>query len=103
MLQKPWFKVFVWFMATFFFFLASGVVISVFRPSPTEAEVMQFMMGMMSAMDKSMMGVIMGMESSAFMQSVMRYTVIITMPVIITGIVGGLIWRVLQRRDENVQ
>ena len=103
MLQKPWFKVFVWFMATFFFFLASGVVISIFRPGPTEAEVMQFMMSMMSAMDKSMMGVIMGMESSAFMQSVMRYTVIITMPVIIAGIVGGLIWRVLQRRDENVQ
>lgn len=93
MLQKPWFKIFVWFLAIFFFFLASGVVISMFKPGPTESEVMQFMMGMMSAMDNSMMGVSMNMESSGSMSTIMRWMSILTLPIIFISIVIGLLLR----------
>lgn len=102
MLQKPWFKVFIWFMATFFFFLASGVVISIFRPGPSETEVMQFMMSMMQAMDRSMMGVIMNMEQSTQMQSIMSFVTLITLPIIILSIIAGVIVRISQRRGGHV-
>ncbi len=102
MLQKPWFKIFVWFMATFFFFLASTVIVSIFRPGPSETEVMQFMMSMMQAMDRSMMGVIMNMEQSAEMQSIMSFVTLITLPVILICIIAGVIIRISQRRDGHV-
>ena len=102
MLQKPWFKVFVWFMATFFFFLASTVIISIFRPGPSETEVMQFMMSMMNAMDRSLMGVIMNMEQSAQMQSIMSFVSLITLPIIVVSIIAGVIIRISQRRDGHV-
>ncbi|HYE84475.1 MAG TPA: hypothetical protein VEG39_20220 [Clostridia bacterium] len=101
MLQKPWFKVFVWFMATFFFFLASGVVISIFRPGPSEAEAMQFMMSMMNAMDKSMMGVIMNIAHSTLMQSIISFVAIGTFPIIVVSVIAGVIIRIAQRRSGH--
>lgn len=93
MLQKPWFKLFIWFMAIFFFFLTSGVIISIFKPGPSEAEVMQFMMGMMSAMDNSMMGVAMNMESDGSLNAIMGLTAVIAVPIIIVSIVIGFLIR----------
>jgi len=102
MMQKPWFKVFIWFMATFFFFLAAGVVISVFRPGPTESEVMKFMMGMMSAMDNSMMGVAMGIESDNTLKSVIKMANSIALPVIVISIIAGIGIKLWQRGGKDV-
>lgn len=99
MLQKPWFKLFVWFIATFFFFLAAGVVISILKPGPSEAEVMKFMMGMMSAMDNSMMGVIMNMEGNSLIGSVVALSSRIAVPVMVFSFVLGFAIRLMQRRD----
>lgn len=101
MMQKPWFKLFIWFMATFFFFLASGVVISIFKPGPSENEVMRFMMGMMSAMDNSMMGVAMSLESNAALKSVIVLASVLALPVIIASIFAGIAIRLWQRGGKN--
>lgn len=102
MMQKPWFKIFIWFIATFFFFLAAGVLISIFRPGPTEGEVMQFMSGMMSAMDRSMMGVAMGVENDVLLSTILLMAGNIAIPVIITGIAAGFGIRIWQRRGKDV-
>lgn len=101
MMQKPWFKVFIWFVTTFIFFLASGVVISIFRPGPSESEVMQFMMGMMSAMDNSMMGVAMSIEKDGALRSVLALANAMALPVILISIFAGIVIRLWQRRDKN--
>jgi hypothetical protein len=93
MLQKPWIKLFIWFMAIFFFFLTSAVIISIFKPGPSEAEVMQFMAGMMSAMDNSMMGVAMDIKSDGSLNSVMGLTAVIAIPIILISIVIGFLIR----------
>lgn len=93
MLQKPWFKIFIWFMAIFFFFLTSGVIISIFKPGPSEAEAMQFMTGMMSAMDKSMMGVAMNMESNGSLNAIMGLSLVTAIPIIVASIVVGVLIR----------
>ena len=101
MMQKPWFKVFIWFMATFFFFLAAGVIISVFRPGPSESEVMKFMEGMMSAMDRSMMGVAMNLENDGTLKSVIALSTSIAIPVILISIAAGFGIRLRQRRGDD--
>ena len=101
MMQKPWFKVFIWFVTTFFFFLAAGVVISVFRPGPSESDVMKFMMGMMSAMDNSMMGVAMSIESNSPLREVVTLANSIAVPVIIVSVIAGVLIRLWQRGDKK--
>ena len=100
MLQKPWFKLFIWFLAIFFFFLASGVIISIFKPGPTEAEVMQFMMGMMTAMDKSMMGAAMNMEGDGSLNAIMVMTSIIAVPIILISFVIGMLLRLKSQGEK---
>lgn len=102
MLQKPWFKVFVWFLTIFFFFLASGVIISILKPGPTEGEVMQFMMGMMSAMENSMMGISMSLEQHSELAYLIALSSSISLPVIAICIVFGLIIRLRKQVDKNV-
>lgn len=101
MMQKPWFKVFIWFVVTFFFFLAAGVVISVFRPGPSEGDVMKFMMGMMSAMDNSMMGQAMSIESNSFLREVVTLANSIAVPVVIISVIAGVLIRLWQRGDKK--
>lgn len=102
MVQKPWFKVFVWFMATFFFFLSSGVVISIFKPGPSENEVMRFMSGMMSAMDSSIMGIAMGVEGNSTLRNIIAYSYFMLVPIIAISIVIGFIIRIRQGGKKNV-
>jgi hypothetical protein len=103
MLQKPWFKVFIWFLSTFFFFLASAVIISMLKPGPSESEVMQFMMGMMGAMDKSLMGVSMSIKHDANLQFIIALSTMVIMPVIVISIIAGFVIRYVHRRKEDVQ
>ncbi|MCX7922264.1 MAG: hypothetical protein N3B21_09680 [Clostridia bacterium] len=102
MLQKTWVKLFIWFMAIFFFFLAAGVVISALKPGPSENEAMNFMMGMMSAMDSSMMGVAMNIENDNALQAVIALSTSIALPIMLVSIVAGVGIRLWQRRDRNV-
>ena len=102
MMQKPWCKIFIWFIASFFFFLASGVVISIFRPGPTEAEVMQFMMGMMSAMDASMMGVAMNLENDSSLKNIILLSTSLILPIILLSTLAGIFIRLSKRGGKNV-
>lgn len=102
MLQKPWFKVFVWFMATFFFFLSSGVIISIFGPGPSENDVMRFMSGMMSAMENSIMGISMSIESNDAFRKVILFSYYMLSPIIAVSIVMGFAIRFMHRRDKDV-
>lgn len=102
MLQKPWFKAFIWFLAIVFFFLASGVLISILKPGPTENEVMQFMMGMMSAMDNSMMGISMSLEKESSLAGIIAIASAISAPVIVISILFGVIIRLRNQVSKNV-
>lgn len=102
MVQKPWFKVFVWFMAIFFFFLASGVIISMFRPGPSETDVMRFMSGMMDAMENSIMGVAMSIESNSTFNRILAFSYFMLTPIIAISIVVGFVIRFRQRRHKDV-
>ncbi|BCN29583.1 hypothetical protein [Anaeromicropila herbilytica] len=100
MVQKPWFKIFIWFLATFFFFLASGVIISLLKPGPSESEVMQYMSGMMGAMESSIMGVMMGMESNQLLQNFFLLTLILFPIIVIFSLIIGF---VLRRKNSEVK
>lgn len=102
MVQKPWFKIFVWFMATFFFFLASGVIISIFKPGPSENEVMRFMSGMMIAMDNSIMGIAMGVEGNSTLRNIISYSYFMLVPIIAISIIIGFIIRLRQGGKKDV-
>ena len=99
MLQKPWFKIFVWFLSTIFFFLASATIISIFKPGPSEIEVMNYMSGMMKAMENSVMGIMMGIEENKTLQAILTWS-IATFPLgVILSIIAGLILR--KRSSED--
>lgn len=102
MMQKPWFKCFIWFITIFFFFLASGVVISILRPGPSQTEVMRFMEGMMGAMDNSMMGVAMNIEHDVALKSIIEMSGAIALPIIIICVAAGIGIRLIQQRDNDV-
>lgn len=102
MIQKHWFKVFVWFMSIFFFYLASGVIISMFRPGPSEADVMRFMSGMMNAMDNSIMGIAMSIENNGIFSRTLALSYFMLTPIIAISIVAGFIIRFMHRRGKDV-
>lgn len=98
MLQKPWFKLFIYFIATSFFFLISGVLISAFRPGPTEIEIMRFMEGFMKAMGGSLMGAAMNIEHNSTLGSIILFAANMTLPLIIIGLGLGFGIRLIHRR-----
>lgn len=102
MTQKPWFKVFAWFLSTFFFFLASGVIISLFKPGPSSPEVMSFMSGMMGAMHKSIMGMTMGVGHNRTISSILSFSYFMLIPTLAFSIVVGFVIRFMRRSDQNV-
>jgi uncharacterized iron-regulated membrane protein len=102
MLQKPWFKLFAWFLASFFFFLAAATVISLLKPGPSEMDVMNFMSGMMGAMEKSVMGVMMEIEGNSLIRSVMIWTVAAFPLLAVLSIIAGFLLRKRNSEDKNV-
>ncbi|MDF2941697.1 MAG: hypothetical protein K0S01_555 [Herbinix sp.] len=102
MVQKPWFKVFIWFLATFFFFLASGVIISLLKPGPTEREVMSYMSGMMGAMESSIMGALMDMEGNSSLKSILFWTISTFPLIIIFSVIAGFYLRKRSGEEKNV-
>lgn len=102
MMQKFGFKLFIWFITTFFFFLSSAVIISELRPGPSELDAMRFMESMMGAMEKSMMGVSMGIENDASIQRIISISAVITIPIIFIGALAGVLIRFFRRGDKDV-
>ena len=103
MVQKPWFKIFIWFMSTFFFFLAAGVVISIFRPGPSESDVMRFMEGMMATMgNSSIMGLTMSIEDNSLLEKIIIQSSELLLPIIAFSIVIGFLLRFLPGGKKDV-
>ncbi|MCX7921779.1 MAG: hypothetical protein N3B21_07185 [Clostridia bacterium] len=101
MMQKRWFKVFIWFASTSFFFLVAAILISELGPEPSEQQAMQFMMGMMDAMHNSMMGLSMSLEHDAGLKSLIGTASYILVPLIVLAVLFGLLVRVRGKRDAG--
>lgn len=91
MMQKPWFKLFIWFITTSFFFLAAAVIISSLIPAPDESKSMLYMSGMMNAMDSSLMGLSMSMESDTYLKTIVKKVSDLTIPLILYSIAAALL------------
>lgn len=100
MMQKPWFKLFIWIVTTSFFFLASGILISALGPEPSEEQVMLFMQGMMGAMHSSLMGLSMTIEHDAKLRQIIVNASSITLPLILISIASGLYVRFIRRKSN---
>lgn len=100
MMQKPWFKMFMWIMASSFFFFASSAVISLFSPGPSEEQVMKFMAGMMNAMENSTMGLAMSMENNSELKQLIGLSSIIIIPIIAMAAFLGIYLRIRRRKDS---
>lgn len=99
MMQKPWFKTVIWILATAFFFMASGIIISAFGPEPSEKQVMLFMQGMMSAMS-SLMGLSMTIEEDFELKRLIFNAASIVIPLILISIILGFYVRFLRRNGS---
>lgn len=101
MMQKPWFKIFIWFIATAFFFFASAILISALGPEPSERQVMQFMSGMMGSMQNSMMGLSMSLEHDSELKTFIGIASSITVPLISLGLLFGLLVRLRRKKGAE--
>jgi len=100
MMQKKWFKLFIWFISTALFFAASSIVIATYSPAPTEQQTMQYMSGMMSAMEKSLMGLSMSIEGDVELKKIISEVSSVTTTLVIVSIVTGDYVR-RSRRKKN--
>lgn len=94
MMQKPWFKLFIWIVSSAFFFLASVILIAAFNPPPSENQIMKFMMGMMGAMENSMMGLSMTISEDSTLKPLILSASSVTIPLIITGVLAAVFIRI---------
>lgn len=101
MMQKPWFKAFIWFVTTAFFFFAAAILISALGPEPSEQQVMKFMAGMMGSMQKSMMGLSMSLEQDSELKTFIGMASSITVPLILLGVLFGLLVRLRRKKDAG--
>lgn len=97
MFKKTWYKLLAWTMAAFFFFIAAGVVISMFSPGPTEEQSMRWMEEMMNAMHTSLMG--WSMESGEMMNQLLLQTTAMVFPALFAGVVLGIVLKLRRLKD----
>ena len=100
MMQKPWFKVFIWIMASTFFFMASCAAISLLSPGPSEDQAMRYMAGMMNAMETSTMGLSMTIEYNSELKQIIEISSVIIIPIIALAAFLGLYVRIRRRKDS---
>lgn len=94
MMKKPVFKLFIWFIASSIFFLASAILISSLNPNPSSTQVMKYMSGMMAAMDNSLMGLSMSIEEDYSLKTLISAASSVTYPLIILGFLGAVFIRI---------
>lgn len=99
MMQKKWFKVFIYFISSALFFAASGILISTYSPSPSEQQTMAYMSGMMKAMMNSLMGLSMSIESDAELRKIIYSASSVTTVLVIVAVIAGDYIRI--RRKKN--
>lgn len=100
MLQKRWFKVFIWFTTSTFFFLSATIIISFLNPDPSQKDISNYMMGMMTSMD-STMGLSMTLEGDSFLEHVILISSKLTIPLIAIGFFCGVLVKL--RRSKFVK
>lgn len=100
MIQKWWFKLFVWICSSAFFFAAAAITISFFNPGPNESSVMNFMTGMMSAMHGSTMGYSATIEGDSVIEVIIFVTSKVTLPLIIIAILGAIFLKLRRQSHE---
>lgn len=88
-----------WTLGSFFFFVASGIVISLLKPGPTEIQVMNFMQGMMSAMHNSLMGA--SMENAETFIYMLQQSAAMSVITLLLGIVIGISLHYYKSRSLN--
>lgn len=89
MMQKKWFKVFIWFISTALFFAAASIIISTYSPEPSQQQIMAYMSGMMSAMQNSLMGLSMTLEGDTELKNIIKEVSSATITLIIASIAAG--------------
>lgn len=97
MLQKRWFKIFIWFTSSAFFFLSATIIISFFNPGPSDKDISSYMMGMMKSMD-STMGLSMTIEGDTFLKHVILISSKLTVPLIAIGFFCGVLVKIRRIR-----
>lgn len=100
MLHKTEFKLFIWFLATAFFFMASAIVISFLQPGPTESQIMQYMAGMMNASENSLMGLSMMLEEDSILSLIIVLSASITIPLLLLSVLAGVYVRFVRRKPN---
>ncbi len=85
-----------WAVSVFFFFAASGLVVSLIKPGPTEVQVMNWMQGMMGAMHSSLMGASMSNEMFGY---AMQFSAETTVVMILIGISVGIPLKLWRKND----
>ena len=100
MLQKRWFKIFIWFTTSAFFFLGATIIISFLNPDPSQKDISNYMMGMMTSMD-STMGLSMTLEGDSFLKHVILISAKLTIPLITIGFFYGVLVKL--RRSKFVK
>ena len=101
MMQKWWFKLFIWICATAFFFSAAAVIISILNPGPNESQVSGFMGGMMGAMHGGTMGYSATIEEDELIQSIISIVSDLSIPLILSFILLAFNIRLWRRNYEK--
>lgn len=101
MMQKKWFRLFIWFVSTALFFAASSIIIATYSADPSEQQIMAYMSGMMKAMEISLMGLSMTIESDTELKNIIMEVSSFTGILIILGIFGGFYIRRIRRKKNG--
>ncbi|MDF2907614.1 MAG: hypothetical protein K0R34_2935 [Herbinix sp.] len=101
MMQKKWFRLFIWFVSTAFFFAAASIIIATYSAAPSEQQIMAYMSGMMKAMEVSLMGLSMTIESDTELKKIILEVSSITGTLIMISILGGFYLRRMRRKKNG--
>ncbi|BCN29571.1 hypothetical protein [Anaeromicropila herbilytica] len=101
MMQKKWFKLFIWFISTALFFAAAGIIIATYGPNPSEQQSMSYMSGMMKAMENSLMGLSMTIEGDTELKQILIKASSITSILIVASIIAGFYVRGYRRKKNG--
>lgn len=101
MMQKKWFRLFIWFISTALFFATSSIIIATYSSGPSEQQIMAYMTGMMKAMENSLMGLSMTIESDTELKKILIEVSSITSVLIVLSIYGGFYVRRTRRKKNG--
>lgn len=98
MMQKKWFRLFIWFVSTALFFAASSIIIATYSSDPSQQQIMAYMSGMMKAMEISLMGLSMTISHDTELQKILINLSPITSVLVVVSLFGGFYVRRNRRK-----